>query len=48
MDGIVLGVLFADKDSSAIISTTIAIFAHEIPQEVGDVGILMHSRFTAW
>jgi zinc and cadmium transporter len=30
------------------IATTIAVLLHEIPQEIGDFGILVHGGFTKW
>ena len=45
-DGLVIGVLCAAKNKADIASSLVAIVAHEIPQEIGDVGILLHSKFT--
>lgn len=42
VDGLVLGVAFA-TDTNMGIATTIAIFAHEVPQEIGDFGILLQA-----
>ena len=30
------------------IATTIAVILHEIPQEIGDFGLLIHSGFSKW
>jgi zinc transporter ZupT len=48
MDGLALGITFASRNTSLIISTTIAITLHEIPKELGDAGILLHSDFNIW
>jgi zinc transporter ZupT len=46
LDGIALGAIFSTGDAASCISALIAIIAHEIPQEIGDVGILLHSKFS--
>lgn len=46
-DGFAIGVGFATKDPHVYIPVMIAIIAHEIPREMGDVGILMKSGFTS-
>lgn len=46
-DGFAVGAAFASKDKDVIIPVIIAVFAHEIPREMGDVGILMKSNFNA-
>lgn len=46
IDGIALGAIFSTGNTSNSISTFVAIVAHEIPQEIGDVGILLNSKFT--
>jgi len=45
MDGIAIGVAFASGDKNLAVSTFIAVLAHEIPQEISDVGILIDSKF---
>ena len=45
MDGIAIGVAFASGDKNLAVSTFIAVLAHEIPQEISDVGILLDSKF---
>jgi len=45
IDGIVIGVSFLVSIPVGIAST-IAIMLHEIPQEIGDFGLLLHSGFT--
>eukprot|EP00008_Paramoeba_atlantica_P004317 CAMPEP_0201482732 /NCGR_PEP_ID=MMETSP0151_2-20130828/6973_1 /ASSEMBLY_ACC=CAM_ASM_000257 /TAXON_ID=200890 /ORGANISM="Paramoeba atlantica, Strain 621/1 / CCAP 1560/9" /LENGTH=560 /DNA_ID=CAMNT_0047865561 /DNA_START=110 /DNA_END=1792 /DNA_ORIENTATION=+ len=47
IDGITIGLAWSDSIDLGL-STTIAIVAHEIPQELGDFGILIHSGFTKW
>ena len=41
-----IGILYASKNNVGAASTTFPIFAHEIPKEVGVIGILIHSNFT--
>lgn len=48
MDGLAIGITYASRNNSLIISTTIAIVLHEIPKELGDAGILLHSDFNIW
>ena len=48
MKGIALGITFASRKISVIISTSIATMIHEIPKEIGDAGILLHSKFYIW
>src|SRR3989338_4658133 len=43
--GIVIAVSFAASFGVGVASTA-AIFLHEIPQEIGDFGVLMHGGFT--
>lgn len=45
IDGIVIGLAFL-VDSSLGIVTTIAVAVHEIPQEIGDFSILLHSNYS--
>lgn len=42
VDGVAIAVSFA-VDFKLGIATTIAVFAHEVPQEIGDVGVLLHA-----
>lgn len=44
-DGLAVGVAFATKEKEKYVSVLIAVFAHEIPREMGDVGILMKNNF---
>ncbi len=45
IDGIIIGVSFM-TDVPLGIATTIAVILHEIPQEIGDFGVLIHSGYT--
>ncbi len=46
IDGLAVGTAFV-IDGHLGIATLIAVIAHEIPQELGDFGILIHSGWTA-
>ena len=46
IDGLLIAGAFA-INSHLGISTTIAIIMHEIPQEIGDFGVLIHAGYTA-
>lgn len=41
LDGVVIGAAFVISPATGIV-TTLAVAAHEIPQEVGDFGLLLH------
>jgi zinc transporter ZupT len=45
-DGFGIGVGFASGDMAVITPIVIAIIAHEIPREMGDVGILIKNGFS--
>ena len=45
LDGIIIGASYLVRIEVGI-ATTIAIVLHEIPQEIGDFGILIHSGYT--
>lgn len=45
-DGLAIGIGFASKDKAVYIPIIVAIFAHEIPREMGDVGVMMKSGFS--
>jgi len=45
IDGLVIAASFI-TDISLGFATTIAVALHEIPQEIGDFGVLLHSGFT--
>jgi zinc and cadmium transporter len=45
MDGLTIGLGFATGDKYVYIPIVIAVFAHEIPRELGDVAILLESKF---
>ncbi|RME60925.1 ZIP family metal transporter [Candidatus Parcubacteria bacterium] len=44
IDGVVIALSFA-VGTQAGIATTLAIFMHEVPQEIGDFGVLLHSGY---
>jgi zinc and cadmium transporter len=45
MDGIIIGIAFTISIEVGI-ATTIAVILHEIPQEIGDFGVLIHGGFS--
>lgn len=45
LDGLVIGVSYLISPAVGL-ATTIAVIFHEIPQEIGDFGILIHAGFT--
>jgi len=45
IDGVVIGVSFMVSIPIGVAST-VAIILHEIPQEIGDLGLLLHAGFT--
>lgn len=45
IDGLIIGVSFLVSVPVGI-ATTIAVILHEIPQEIGDFGVLLHSGYT--
>ncbi len=45
LDGVLIAAAFATGSGLGIIAT-LAIALHEIPQEIGDFGVLLHSGFT--
>ena len=47
LDGILIAVSYAVSFPIGI-ATTIAVIAHEIPQEIGDFGILLYSGLSKW
>ena len=48
MDGFTLGVIFLTGSQALALSTFIAVFAHEIPHELGDASIFINSGFKGW
>ena len=47
MDGIIIAVGFSTSTPIGV-ATTLAVIFHEIPQEIGDLGILMHKGLSVW
>lgn len=45
IDGVILGVSFMISVPVGL-ATTVAVILHEIPQEIGDFGVLLHSGYT--
>ena len=45
LDGVVIAVAWL-SDPAVGIATAVAVFAHEIPQEVGDLAVLLHGGFS--
>jgi zinc and cadmium transporter len=45
LDGIIVGVSYVISLPAGI-ATTLAVIAHEIPQEMGDFGVLLHGGFS--
>lgn len=44
LDGLIIGATYLTNTELGVI-TTLAVMLHEIPQEVGDFGVLLHSGF---
>eukprot|EP00007_Cunea_sp_BSH-02190019_P005360 CAMPEP_0174247686 /NCGR_PEP_ID=MMETSP0417-20130205/42700_1 /TAXON_ID=242541 /ORGANISM="Mayorella sp, Strain BSH-02190019" /LENGTH=593 /DNA_ID=CAMNT_0015327547 /DNA_START=63 /DNA_END=1844 /DNA_ORIENTATION=- len=47
VDGFALGIAWSASLSTGL-STSIAVFCHELPQELGDFAILTHAGFSKW
>ena len=47
IDGLAIGASFLVSPTVGF-ATTIAVILHEIPQEIGDFGILLHAGYTKW
>jgi len=47
VDGVIIAAAFL-TDTHLGVVTAVAIIAHEIPQEVGDFAILLHSGYSKW
>ena len=45
IDGVVIALSF-NLSFEAGVATTIAVFFHEVPQEIGDFGVLLHAGYT--
>lgn len=45
IDGLAVGIVFASGNSLEIVPVLVAVIAHEIPRELGDVAILLKSNF---
>ncbi|MFZ2149996.1 MAG: ZIP family metal transporter [Minisyncoccia bacterium] len=45
IDGIIIGVSFLVSPAVGV-ATTVAVILHEIPQEIGDFAVLLHSGYT--
>lgn len=47
IDGIIIALTFTADFRLGLI-TTLAVILHEIPQEIGDFGVLLHAGFSRW
>ncbi|OHA40812.1 MAG: hypothetical protein A3G59_02420 [Candidatus Taylorbacteria bacterium RIFCSPLOWO2_12_FULL_47_20] len=47
LDGVIIGISFL-AGTEVGIATTVAVILHEIPQEFGDFGVLLHSGWNKW
>ncbi len=47
IDGLIIGASYLSSIPLGI-ATTLAIILHEIPQEIGDFGVLLHGGFSKW
>ncbi len=47
IDGMIIGATYLVSIEAGIVAT-VAIILHEIPQEIGDFGVLLHGGFTRW
>ncbi len=46
LDGFAIGIAYATRDRGEFIPVFVAIVAHEVPREMGDVAILLKNDFT--
>jgi zinc and cadmium transporter len=46
LDGIAISASFMIGGVSVGVATTIAVFLHEVPQEIGDFGVLLHAGYS--
>lgn len=46
IDGVIIALSFGVGGPQVGIPTTLAVFAHEIPQEIGDFGVLYHAGYS--
>ena len=46
LDGLAIGVAFSTGNPGEFLPVFVAIVAHEIPREIGDVAILMENKFS--
>ena len=47
IDGLIIGASYLASIPLGI-ATTVAVILHEIPQEIGDFGVLLHGGFSKW
>lgn len=45
IDGVIIGASYLVSVPAGV-ATTVAVFLHEIPQEIGDFGVLLHAGYT--
>ena len=48
IDGLAVGVAFATGEPEEFIPVLVAVIAHEVPRELGDVAILLKSNFSSF
>lgn len=47
LDGLLIGAAYSSSVTAGV-ATTAAVFLHEVPQEIGDFGVLVHAGYSRW